>query len=219
MISRLPGPLALVFDLDGTLVDSRRDIAEACNHALERHGREPLPLERILPMIGDGARALVARALASPPDDPFVDGVLATFREFYLANPCVHTVLLPGAREALAAGPPCALVTNKPRDVTQLVLDALGIAGSFAALWGGGDGPLKPAPDGILAVADRLGVSAHDTWMIGDGPQDVLAGRAAGAFTVAVRGIADEERLLASKPDRVIASLDEIPALVRADRA
>lgn len=224
---REPGPrvfagkkaAGLIFDLDGTLIDSRRDIADACNHALVTHGRSPLPLETILPMIGDGARALVARAFALPESDAMVDQALATFKARYLAHPCVHTVLLPGAREALASGPPCALVTNKPRDVTLLVLEALGIADAFSAIWGGGDGPLKPAPDSVRAVAAQLGIDPRHAWMIGDGPQDVLAGCAAGAFTVAVRGIADEERLMAANPDLVVASLEELARILTADPA
>ncbi len=214
-------PKGLVFDLDGTLIDSRRDIADACNYALVAHGREALPTPTIVTMIGDGARALVARAVVAesarshrPSDEGFVDAVLATFKARYLAHPCVHTTLLPGAREALASGPPCALVTNKPRDVTLLVLEALGIAEAFAAVWGGGDGPLKPAPDSVRAVAKQLGIETRDAWMIGDGPQDVLAGRAAGAFTVAVRGIADERALVEAGPDLVVGSLEELARIV-----
>jgi len=211
-------PRALLFDLDGTLVDSRRDIADACNAALVAHGRSPLTIEAILPMIGDGARALIARAL-EPSSEAFVDDVLATFRAYYLEHPCVHSVLLPGAREVLeeahADALPCALVTNKPRDVTLALLDALGIAGAFAVVWGGGDGPLKPAPDSVLATITRLGVAAPDAWMIGDGPQDIGAGRAAGCFTVAVPGIAERERLLASGPDLVCESLDDLRVELR----
>jgi phosphoglycolate phosphatase len=214
-------PRALLFDLDGTLVDSRRDIADACNAALVTHGRPQLPIEAILPMIGDGARALVARALeacatSEAPSEALVDEVLATFKARYLAHPCVHSVVLPGAREVLDEarrdGLPCALVTNKPRDVTLALLDALGIAGAFASVWGGGDGPLKPAPDSVLAMIARLGVAASDTWMIGDGPQDVGAGKAAGCFTVAVPGIAERDRLLDSGPDLVCESLHDLRA-------
>lgn len=217
-------PRALLFDLDGTLVDSRRDIADACNAALAAHDRPALPIEAILPMVGDGARALVARALAASEALPFgpprtealVDDVFAAFKARYLAHPCVHSVLLPGAREVLEEARrdalPCALVTNKPRDVTLALLAALGIADAFAAVWGGGDGPLKPAPDSVLATIARLGVSARDAWMIGDGPQDIGAGKGAGCFTVAVPGIAERERLLASGPDLVCESLHDLRA-------
>ncbi|CAN5924866.1 phosphoglycolate phosphatase [soil metagenome] len=207
-------PRALLFDLDGTLVDSRGDIAAACNAALVAHGRPALPVAAILPMVGDGARALVARALSSfaPPSDALLVDALATFGAYYLAHPCVHSVLLPGARDVLAEAAtlalPCALVTNKPRDVTIALVEALGM--TFEASWAGGDGPLKPAPDSVLAMIARLGVAAGDAWMIGDGPQDVGAGKAAGCFTVGVPGIAERARLLASGPDLVCESLHDL---------
>lgn len=163
---------------------------------------------------------LVTRALsvsdAPLPSELFVDEVLASFKAYYLAHPCVHSVLLPGAREVLdeahVAGLPCALVTNKPRDVTLLLIEALGIAPRLAEVWGAGDGPLKPAPDSVLMVLSRLGVAAADAWMIGDGPQDIGAGKAAGCFTVAVPGIAQHDLLLASGPDLVLTSLHDLRA-------
>jgi len=214
-----PPPAALLFDLDGTLVDSRRDIADACNAARVAHGLAPLALEAIMPMVGDGARLLVARAFDAAPDSPVVDAALATFRASYLSRPAVHTVLLPGVRDVLdvarALALPCAVVTNKPHDVTTLVLDALGIGLFFRAIWGGGDGPLKPSPAGVLDVVSRLGVTASDAWMIGDGPQDIGAGKAAGCFTVGVPGIAERERLVASGPDLICESLVELGAVLR----
>lgn len=216
MLEGLP-PLALLFDLDGTLVDSRRDIAAALHRALASAGIEPLTLEEVLPLIGDGARVLVERALRVRGHGPD-PRVLDAFQAAYLEAPCVHTALLPGAREALALGLPSALVTNKPRAITVRVLEALGISRAFAALWAGGDGPLKPAPDGLLAVSERLGVPAPRTWMIGDGPQDVLAARAVGARSIAVRGIGDETALLAARPDVLLGSLEALPELL-AERA
>ena len=214
-----PRPTALLFDLDGTLVDSRRDIAAACNVARIAHGFPALTLEAFMPMVGDGARALVARAFDADADSPVVDAALATFRASYLAHPAAMTVLLPGVRDILdvarALGLPCAIVTNKPRDVTALVLDALAIGHFFEAIWGGGDGPLKPSPAGVLDVIARLGVTAGGAWMIGDGPQDVGAGKAAGCFTIGVPGIAERERLVASQPDHVCESLVEVAQLLR----
>lgn len=214
-----PAPSALLFDLDGTLVDSRRDIADACNAARVAHGLAALSLEAIMPMVGDGARALVARAFDAAPDSAVVDAALATFRASYLASPAANTVLLPGVREVLdvakALRLPCAVVTNKPHDVTTLVLEALGIDLFFTAIWGGGDGPLKPAPAGVLDVLARLGVAPGDAWMIGDGPQDIGAGKAAGCFTIGVPGIAERERLVASGPDLLCESLVELGEVVR----
>src|SRR5262249_31827104 len=157
---------------------------EALNAALvATTGRPPLPLEAILPMIGDGARALVARALGpsegADGDSTLLDRMVSVFLQRYTEKPCVYTELLPGAHEALALGLPCAVVTNKPRAISMLVLEHLGIARSFGAVFAGGDGPLKPSPHGVLWAAQELGVSIGHAWLIGDGPQDVLAGRAA----------------------------------------
>ncbi|MBX3191636.1 MAG: HAD-IA family hydrolase [Labilithrix sp.] len=207
-------PRALVFDLDGTLVDSKADIAAACNVALREHGAPPLPVERIFTMIGDGARALVARALAASGADGDVDRVLATFQARYLERPAVHTTLLPGASEVLASGISAAIVTNKPRDIAEAVLDALGVRGAFAVVFGGGDGPLKPSPAGVLHVLERLAVAPGDAWMIGDGAQDVGAGRAAGCFTVAVPGIAEHASVVASGPDAVVGSLHDVVRMI-----
>lgn len=214
-VTTLPRPSALVFDLDGTLVDSREDIASAANAALAFLHLAPLAFEAVLPMIGDGATALVERALAASGGRPAdLEIALGAFRAHYLAHPCARTKLLPGAARALALGLPAAVVTNKPRDVTELVLRALGIREAFAAVRGGGDHPLKPAPDGIVSALAELGVRAADAWMIGDGPQDVLAGRAAGCPTLAVPGIADRAHVLAARPDHVARDLDEVCDLV-----
>lgn len=213
-LETLAAPSALLFDLDGTLVDSRRDIAVACNAARADHGLPPLAFEEIMAMVGDGARLLVTRAFAFEaldPRDPKIDAALASFSARYLAAPCVYTQLLPGAREliedAARAKLRAAVVTNKPRDVTLAVLRTLGIEASFAMVWAGGDGPLKPAPDGVLAAIARLGAVASSTWMIGDGPQDIGAGKAAGCITIGIPGIAERARLLSSAPDLVFESL------------
>lgn len=216
----LPRPAALLFDLDGTLVDSRRDIAAALNVALGQLGRAPLPLEMVLPMVGDGARMLVMRALLvgedAPAPEALVDRGLTLYNDAYLAAPCVHTVVLPGVMIALALGLPTALVTNKPRNVSLALLDALGLRDAFGAIYASGDGPLKPAPDGIRTVCRAIAVSPSDTWMIGDGPQDVLAARNAGATAIAVAGIAEREAVLAAGPHVVLTTLEELPPLLSA---
>jgi phosphoglycolate phosphatase len=210
-------PTALVFDLDGTLVDSRRDIAVALNRTLRAAGERELPLSEVLAMVGDGSRALVARAFGLETADARVDAPLEAFMREYAARPCVHTVLLPGAREALEAGIPTAVVTNKPREITRLVLDALGIASALGAVRGGGDGPLKPDPAMLLSALAELGVAPRGAWFVGDGPQDVLAGKAAGCFTVLVPGIGAHARALEAGPDLVVETLEDLlPALARA---
>ena len=209
-------PRALLLDLDGTLVDSRLDIATSCNAALAAHGIAPIePASRIFGMVGDGVRALVVRALAASGSDADVEAVRATFEEHYARHPCVHTTLLPGVDELFACGVPCAVLTNKVRPITLRVLEAVGLSARVVDVWAA-DGPLKPAPDGVLALAARLGVDPRETWVVGDGPQDVGAGKAAGAFTVAVSGIAAREAVTAAAPDVFVASLAEVARLVRA---
>lgn len=215
-----PRPSGLLFDLDGTLVDSRRDISEACNATLVSHGRTALPFETIMSMVGDGARVLVMRAFGFTADDPRLDEAVASYNRIYLASPHAHTVLLPGVRELLdicaEAELPCGIVTNKQRDVTLAVLATLAISAYFKAFHAGDDGALKPDPGGVLEVANRMGVAAGETWMIGDGPQDIAAGRAARCFTVGVPGIAERERLVASAPDLLCESMVELAAVLRA---
>ena len=214
-----PAPSAVLFDLDGTLVDSRRDIAEACNAARASDGLPALPFDTIMGMVGDGARVLVMRAFGLTAGDPGLDEAVATYNRIYLASSHAYTALLPGARELLdlcaEAELPCGIVTNKQRDVTLSVLAAVAIGPFFRAIHAGDDGALKPDPGGVLDVAARLGVAAPTTWMIGDGPQDVRAGRAAGCFTVGVPGIAERERLVESAPDLLCDSMADVAGVLR----
>ncbi len=218
----LPFASAIIFDLDGTLIDSRADIAAACNHALVTHGREAQSEARIGTFVGDGARMLLARAFALPPDSPELAVPLVSFHRFYEHHPVVHTTLLPGAREVLDAckahGKKRVLATNKPRATTLRVLEALGILGDFEAVRGGGDGPLKPDPQVILSALDELEVAPSTAWMVGDGPQDVGAGKAArcGATIGVLEGFVSPERLRAAGPDLILNSLFELPDLLKA---
>jgi phosphoglycolate phosphatase len=209
-----PAARAILFDLDGTLIDSRRDIANACNAALEAVGRPRLPEERVRSMIGDGARALIARALSVDVSHADVGPTLEAFQAAYAAAPTTHTVLLPGAREALRDLPrPVGLVTNKPRAMTELVLAGLGLDRAFDHVYAGGDGPLKPSPDGVVRALAALACAPADAWLVGDGPQDVAAGRAAGVYTIAVPGLAAVDAVEAERPDAWIASLSELAEL------
>lgn len=209
---------AIVYDLDGTLVESSRDIAEAVRRTMVAFGHDPLPYDAILPLIGDGARALVARAFHLAETDPSLDGqdgIVARFTELYAERACVYTNVLPGVAELLALDVPAAVLTNKPRRLTMLVLDGLGLRDRFRAIYAGGDGPLKPAPDGVNHVLATLGTSAARTWMVGDGPQDVVAGKLAGCFTVAVPGIAARHLLEGAGPDLLVESLVDLVPIAR----
>lgn len=209
----------VVFDLDGTLIDSRLDIARAANHALSELGLPALPVERIASFVGDGAAALLARAAGVREDDALVRQLLTPFLDFYSAHPTAHTTFMPGARDTLAALRPrysLAICTNKPRRTTDAVLATLDLVKLFAVVVAHGDLPQKkPDPAPLLHIAERLGLAPNELAMVGDGPQDIEAGRAAGAFTVGIKGgIIPFERLLAASPDVMLDSLGELPALL-----
>lgn len=210
----------VVFDLDGTLVDSRRDIAEAANHALEKAGLLRLPHPELESYVGDGAPLLMARAARIEVTDPKTALMVADFLDYYAAHPIDHTDLMPGTLEALEALASYALgvCTNKPRRTSVAVLKGLGLEPRFKGVVAGDDLPKrKPDPAMVHETARRLGVPVAEVVMVGDGPQDVLSGRAAGALTVGVKGgIQALERLAASEPDLMIDTLAELPAAIAA---
>ncbi len=217
-MSQRPDPArAIVFDLDGTLVDSRRDIAAATNHALASHGFPPLPELEIAGYVGDGARSLLARASRLGTKTPELDELLATFLDYYQNHPADFTKPTAGAERALEAlRCPLGLCTNKPRRTTMALLRALGWEERFAATVAGGDLPVcKPAPEPLLEIARLVQTPPGRLIMVGDGPQDIECGRAVGCFTVGIPGaLIPEERLLAAGPHAVLRSLVELPALV-----
>jgi phosphoglycolate phosphatase len=208
----------VVFDLDGTLVDSCRDIAEAANHALEKAGLPRLPHDELESYVGDGAPLLMARAARSDVKDAKTQSMVADFLDYYAEHPLDHTALMPGAREALDALGSYALgvCTNKPRRTSVAVLRGLGLEARFKGIVAGDDLPQrKPDPAMVHEAARKLGVPVAEVVMVGDGPQDVLSGRAAGAYTVGVRGgIQALERLVASEPDIIIDTLFELPEAI-----
>jgi len=205
----------VVFDLDGTLVDSRRDIAEAANHALEKAGLQRLPHDELESFVGDGAPLLMARAARIDVKDEKTQAMVADFLDYYAEHPIDYTLPMPGALAALDAfaNLPLGICTNKPRRTSLAVLRGLKLEARFKGVVAGDDLPQrKPDPAPVLEAARLLGLPAAEIVMVGDGPQDVLSGRAAGAFTVGVRGgIQAFERLAASQPDLLIDTLAELP--------
>jgi phosphoglycolate phosphatase len=208
----------VVFDLDGTLVDSLPDIAAALNGALAEIGAAPLPLDLVRGMVGDGSPTLVARALAAAgiAADRSADR-LARFVALYAAAPVANTVVYPGVRETLAtlaaAGWHMGICTNKLQAATLAVLRGLRLENYFAAVVGGDVTPArKPDPRHLLAVLEALGGEAAVAVMVGDNEHDVAAARGAGARSVLVSyGYARVD--LADIPaDRRIDGFAELPA-------
>ena len=209
---------AIVFDLDGTLIDSRADIAAAVNHVLAELGYVTLPLEQLMGFVGDGAGQLILRAAGLPAHSPELAPMLNRFLDFYTAHAADKTTWMPGALEALQTlkDYPLAVCTNKPQATTLAVLRAFKAIDRFAVILGGGELPVfKPDPLPMRTIAARLHCAPETLVMVGDGPQDIEAGKNVGAFTIGVLGgIAAPERLLASDPDLVLQSLWELPEAI-----
>ena len=215
-------PLAVVFDLDGTLIDSRGDIVAAVNYALARSGRPPLPAQVIVRYVGDGARTLIARSAQLPEASEDVDALLESFLAYYVKHPIDFTRWMEGAPEVLtelSALPDLALgiCTNKPRVTTDAVLTSLGIQDMFKVIFAGGDLPVKkPSPEPLLHVAEGLGLTPASMVMVGDGPQDVECARRAGMRSVVVEGgYSPVERVLTAGPDVLLRNLSELPEIIQ----
>jgi phosphoglycolate phosphatase len=184
--------LALVFDLDGTLVDSMPDLRAALNTMLAGIRRRELTPDEVRSMIGDGARALVERALAATGTATDFEAAHQHFLQLYEAAPAKLSRLYRGVETTLeslrASGARLALCTNKPQSATLRVLEAFGIATSFDAVLGGDAVPFrKPDPRHLLAAIERLGATTSEAVMIGDNENDYAAARAAGIPIILMR--------------------------------
>ena len=176
---------AVLFDLDGTLIDSTRDLAEAVNHALRRLALPERSIAEIAGFVGEGARRLVERAVAPRAD--LAEPALALWWEHYRAHLLDHTVLCPGIAGLLAAARvPLAVHTNKPGGLARRILDGLGVLGRFAEVLGGDEAPRKPDPAGTRALLGRMGVAPAEALYVGDSVIDVELAATAVAVPAAV---------------------------------
>jgi len=176
-------PQLLIFDLDGTLADTRADITTGINLMRAHYGLPVISMEIVETYVGDGIRKLVERALQGA--DVNVDEALALNRRFYSEHMLDETALYPGVTEGLkklaAAGHRLAVLSNKPGDPSRTILKHLGVGDLFFRIIGGGDLPnLKPAPDGIFALMSESGIAAQNTWMLGDHHTDLEVAHNAG---------------------------------------
>ncbi|HTV65105.1 MAG TPA: HAD-IA family hydrolase [Bryocella sp.] len=184
----------VLFDLDGTLIDSERDLAASVNAMLERYGRKELPLEVIGTYIGDGASMLIRRALGDPADREFLQEALnfflAHYREHKLDTTRPYDGISPMLQQvthANGAGRKLAVLTNKPVRVSRDILAGLGLAGCFFQVYGGNSFETKkPDPLGANTLLREAGVAPEETVMVGDSQVDVLTARNAGLWSVGV---------------------------------
>ena len=206
-------PLA-IFDLDGTLVDSRLDLAAAGNAARASIGLPPLPLSAVVAAVGDGIEKLIER-LTPEADATSRSKALTSFKIFYADHCCDHTVAYDGIPAALdhlaAAGWTLAVATNKAQDFSLKILAHLKLDWRFKAVRGG-DRTRKPDPGQLHEILHATGADAKISWMIGDHHTDLLAGRAAGLqIAWCAWGLGHAGQV---KPDRTLDRPSAIPGLV-----
>jgi len=207
---------ALVFDLDGTLVDTLDDIAAHLNAALVDHGLVPRSRAEISEWVGYGSARLVERAVSDPSAGA---AVLASYRAHYHARPVVHARMYDGIADALDALAPrraLAILSNKPEPEVVAIAGALLARWPFAVVAGERDDvPRKPDPASVARVLALLGAPASAATLVGDSEVDIATARAAGMTSVAVTwGFRREAALRAASPDHLVRAPAELAALL-----
>ncbi len=214
----------LIFDLDGTLVDSRRDLANSVNAMLRHFSRPELPCDLIATYIGDGAPMLVRRALGDPDDEQFVNDALQFFMAWYREHKLDHTYVYPGILPALDAvvasadgrRRKMAVLSNKPVNPSRQIVEALGLGRYFFQVYGGNSfHTKKPDPFGALKLCEEAGVAPAEAIMIGDSSNDVLTGRNAGMWTMGLTYGLAPQTLEVAPPDVLVDKPEEIAQVFR----
>ena len=212
----------LVFDLDGTIIDSRIDLANSVNAMLKQFGRKELPMDVIASYVGDGAPTLVRRALGDPDDERFFADALNYFLAWYREHKLDYTHVYDGVREMLEAVQfhragngsqqrTLAVLTNKPVNPSRAIVQALQLNNFFFQVYGGNSFPTKkPDPLGLHSLMDELGASPDETVMIGDSDIDILTARNAGTWSAGVQYGFAPHTLDAAPPDVLAATPQEL---------
>jgi len=203
----------LIFDLDGTLIDSKLDLALSVNATLAELGRDPLPHEQIFSFVGRGAPALIAQALGSAASEQDCMLGLEFFIKYYSAHKLDNTGLYPGVRETLDAldGMPMAVLTNKPVRVSRSIIKELGVAGHFRFVYGGNSFERKkPDPMGVESILREFGATPSQAMIVGDSEVDVQTARNSGAWACGVTYGFGSHRLAEYPPDILVDNLTEL---------
>jgi phosphoglycolate phosphatase len=216
----------LIFDLDGTLIDSGADLCASVNATLHHFGRPPLPQTVISTFIGDGAARLISRSLGEPVDAAFLDSAIAYFLDYYREHKLDNTFVYPGVFPSLdslrfepaGTARSMAVLTNKPIGPSLAICEALGLSPYFFRIYGGNSFPTKkPDPEGLHALIREAGVTAQETLMIGDSDVDILTARNAGAWSIGCTFGLSPHTLDAVPPDCLVDSPAEWPLALAGD--
>ena len=211
----------LIFDLDGTLIDSRLDLVHSVNAMLRHFGRPELPDEVMASYVGDGAPVLVRRALGDPKDEKFLKEALDYFLAYYRVHKLDHTHVYEGIKESLAAihgsnGLPrkMAVLSNKPVHPSRAIVEALGMGQFFIHVYGGNSFPTKkPDPEGARSLLKETKTQPQEAVIIGDSSVDVLTGRNAGMWTCGVTYGFAPHTLCEALPDVLLDNPHELAKL------
>jgi len=204
----------LIFDLDGTLIDSRLDLVHAVNATREQADLGPLPHEQIFSFVGNGAPVLVKRAMGPEATDEEVARALEFFLDYYRHHALDYTVLYPGVRESLerlhVAGAQLAVLTNKPVRISRRIMAGLGISPLFFQIYGGNSFEhKKPHRIGIDRLRAEVEALLEETWMVGDSYVDVQTARNAGVGACGVTYGFQPETFREFPPDVLVDRLEE----------
>jgi len=209
----------IVFDLDGTLVETREDLARSVNNALEAEGLPIHPMETVVRFVGDGALKLVQRSVGAGFSDETCQKVLAGFLEHYLDHCTDHAECYPGAIEVLPMLDPARLcvLTNKPIEPTLKILDKLSLSSHFEDVIGGdGDLGRKPNPAAILSLIAESKTTPERTLLVGDTSVDVLTARNCGCKVAGVQFGFRPGDFENYPPDYLLGSFLDLPGLLQA---
>jgi|SRR5579863_2715675 len=204
----------LIFDLDGTLIDSRLDLVHSVNATRTQAGRGPLPHEQIFSFVGNGAPVLIKRVMGPEATDEEVERALEFFLDYYGRHALDYTVLYPGVRESLnrlhLAGAKLAVLTNKPVRISRRIMEGLGLSPLFFQIYGGNSfGHKKPHRIGIDTLRTESETPAEETWMVGDSYVDIQTARNAGVASCGVTYGFQPETFREFPPDVLVDRLEE----------
>ncbi len=205
----------LIFDLDGTLIDSRLDLANAVNATRRHMGMDPLSNKRVYGYVGNGAPVLIRRALGEQATEAEIQEALEFFLEYYGQHMLDKTALYPGVLESInrlrAAGKRMAVLTNKPERMSRTIVEGLGVADHFFQVYGGNSFEFKkPNPVGIRALMEETGVGCAGALMVGDSSVDVQTARNAGIRCCGVTYGFQPETLADPAPDLLVDRMEEM---------
>jgi phosphoglycolate phosphatase len=216
-VKSFTGVRVLIFDLDGTLIDSKLDLALSVNAMLRKAGRAEIAYDAISALVGNGAPVLVRRALGDSASDADVERSLAFFLSYYREHMLDNTVLYPGVLECLENldGRFLAVLTNKPERFSRDILKGLGIARYFQYVYGGNSfEKKKPDPIGVHTLLGHFAAAPQDAMVVGDSPVDVETARNAGTWACGVTYGLGSDRLPDSSPDLLVDSLAQLPKIL-----